>query len=543
MNATMMKFPLLLSSVVRHADLCHGDTEIVTQLPEGGTHRYNYRNLHRRARQLASCLGRLGIDPGERVGTLAWNSHRHLEIYFAVSGIGAICHTINPRLSFDQIKYIINHAEDRCLFFDASFAGLVEQLASFCPSVRHWIALSGELPDTSRAGAGALYEQLIETGDHDFAWPALDENSACSLCYTSGTTGNPRGVLYSHRSSILHAYAISLPDTMCISASDCILPAVPMFHVNAWGIPFAAPMMGAKLALPGPHLDGAHLYDFLESEKVSLFAGVPTVLRGLLGHLDDNRCRMSSVKRVIVGGSRCPKSLVSEVIERHGLDLRQGWGMTEMSPLGTMNQLKRKHATLSLEDTLAIRANQGRPVFGVEIRIVDHEGLDLPWDGKATGELMVRGPWVTRGYFSSNDDAEMHDWLATGDMASISHDGYVDIVDRKKDLIKSGGEWISPAEIERIVIDHPGVVDAAVIAISDPQWDERPLLLVVGRVDQLPTEDELRAHMADKIPRWWLPDEILFVQSLPYSATGKMDKLRLRKAYRNFRVDRQTAAY
>jgi fatty-acyl-CoA synthase len=537
MLGLMMNQPLMISGLIRHAAKNHADTEIVSRLAVGGTHRYGYADAETRARRLARALIGLGVKAGDRIGTLAWNSHRHFEIYYAVSGMAAICHTINPRLFPEQIAYIANHAEDRYIFFDLSFVKLIEALVPQCPGVRGWVALCqrSEMPECAIPNLHC-YEELVAGQDDDYDWPIFDENTASSLCYTSGTTGNPKGVLYSHRSTVLHAYGSSLPDALGASASDCILPVVPMFHVNAWGLPYAAPLTGSKLVMPGPHLDGASLYSLFEEEGVTMSAGVPTIWLGLLQHLQANKLRLSTVKRLVIGGSAAPPAMIRTFDQQFGVTVLHAWGMTEMSPLGTVNTYKQKHSSLSAEERDRIRLKQGRSIFGVELKIVDGDGKDLPHDGKAFGDLLVRGSWITSGYFKSEGGNPLRDgWFPTGDVATIDADGYMQITDRSKDVIKSGGEWISSIDLENIAVAHPAVAEAAVIGAAHPKWDERPLLVVVRKSGQDVSREELIAFYEGKVAKWWIPDDVVFVDDLPHTATGKLSKLQLRERLREYR--------
>jgi acyl-CoA synthetase (AMP-forming)/AMP-acid ligase II len=532
LRGLMQDAPLLISSIIQHADHCHGDTEVVSRAVEGGIHRYTYSQAHRRARQLAQALTRLGVGGGDRVGTLAWNGYRHLELYYGISGMGAVMHTINPRLFPEQIAYIIGHAEDRYVCFDLTFAPLVEKLAPQCPGVRGWVALSdrAHLP-TAKIPNLLCYEELIGTEDGKFEWPRLDEWTAAALCYTSGTTGNPKGALYTHRSTLIHAYAASLPDVFNVSARDVILPVVPMFHVNSWGIAYLAPMNGAKLVLPGAALDGKSLYELFEAEQVTTTAGVPTVWLALLAFMKENKLQFSSLKRAVVGGSACPPAMI-ETFAEYGVDCQHAWGMTEMSPLGTFGTLKAKHLGMSPAEQFKARVKQGRAIFGVEMKIVDADGTELPRDGKAFGDLLVRGPWVTTGYFKGEGGDILRDgWFPTGDVATIDPDGYMQITDRSKDVIKSGGEWISSIDLENIAVAHPAVAEAAVIGVSHPKWDERPLLIVVKKAGAEATRAELLAFFEGKVAKWWIPDDVVFVESLPHTATGKLLKTQLRQDF------------
>jgi fatty-acyl-CoA synthase len=537
MHGLMMNRPLMISALLQHAGRNHSDTEIVSRLPVGGTHRYTYNDAHRRSRQLVRVLLSLGVKGEDRIGTLAWNTHRHFEIYYAVSGMAAICHTINPRLFPEQIAYIANHADDRFIFFDVNFTGLIETLVPHCPGVRGWVAMCrrDEMPASAVPNL-LCYEELLAAQDDDYEWPEFDENTASSLCYTSGTTGNPKGVLYSHRSTVLHAYGSSLPDGLGVSARDCILPVVPMFHVNAWGLPYAAALTGTKLVMPGPHLDGASLYSLFETEGVTMSAGVPTIWLGLLHYLQNNKLRLSTVKRLVIGGSAAPPAMIRTFDEQLDITVLHAWGMTEMSPLGTVNTYKHKHLALSPEERDRIRLKQGRGIFGVEMKIVDGNGDALPHDGKAFGDLLVRGPWVTSGYFKGEGGDALRDgWFPTGDVATIDQDGYMQITDRSKDVIKSGGEWISSIELENIAVAHPAVTEAAVIGAPHPKWDERPLLVVIRKAGQEVTRDELIAFYEGKVAKWWIPDDVIFVDDLPHTATGKLSKLQLRERLRDYR--------
>jgi fatty-acyl-CoA synthase len=536
MFGLMQDRQLLISSLITHADRHHGDREIVSRTIEGPIHRYTYRDAHARARRLANALTRLGVQSGDRLGTLAWNGYRHFEIYFGVSGMGAVCHTINPRLFPEQIVYIINHAEDSHFFFDLTFAPLIERIKAQCPGVKSWIALTdrGHMP---AAPAGALcYEELLAGESEDFDWPEFDERSASSLCYTSGTSGNPKGVLYSHRSTLLHSYAGALPDVLNLSARDTVLPVVPMFHANAWGIPYVCLMVGAKLVFPGAALDGKSLYELFEAEKVTFTGGVPTVWLLLLQYMRESGKRFSTLKRTVIGGSSCPPAIIRALEQEYGVEMLHGWGMTEMSPLGTVSQLKAKHLDRSVDDRLAIKAKQGRAVFGCDLKIVDGEDKELPWDGTAFGDLLVRGWWIAESYFKGEGGDPLRDgWLQTGDVATVDPDGYVKLTDRSKDVIKSGGEWISSIDLENIAVGHPAVAEAAVIGVQHPKWDERPLLIVQRKPDVPVTPDELIAFYDGKIAKWWTPDDVVFVDSLPHTATGKLLKTQLRKDFAGYR--------
>lgn len=532
----MMGAPLLISSIIKHAARYYGSTEIVSRRTEGDLHRYTYRDCELRARKLAQALQALGVQQGERIGTLAWNGYRHLEIYYGVSGMGAVCHTINPRLFPEQVAYIVNHAEDRYVCFDATFLPLVEGIAAQCPQVRGWILLADRDHMPAEPKIPLLcYEDLIDAQDGAYAWPELDENQASSLCYTSGTTGHPKGALYSHRSTVLHSYASALPDALGCSARDVILPVVPMFHVDAWGLPYSVPLVGAKLVLPGPKLDGASLYALFEQEQVTFSAGVPTVWLGLLQHVQANGLTFSSFRRTVIGGSAAPPAMI-RALEALDVEVIHAWGMTEMSPLGTTCKLLARHAALPEEERHKILETQGRVIFGVDMKIVDGEGRELPWDGKAFGDLMVRGPWVIDRYFRNDASAHVDGWFPTGDVATINEDGYMQITDRSKDVIKSGGEWISSIDIENVAAAHPAVHMAACIAVHHPKWDERPLLVVMKRAGMEVSREALLQFFEGKVARWWIPDDVAFVTDIPLTATGKMQKLKLREQFRDYRL-------
>jgi 3-(methylthio)propionyl---CoA ligase len=533
----MMDVPLLASSLLSHASRHFGDTEIVSRRIEGDIHRYTYRDCEKRAKRLAQALIGLDVKPGERVGTLAWNGYRHLECYYGVAGMGAVCHTINPRLFPDQVAFIINHADDRYVAFDMTFSALVDLIAPQCPNVEGWIALGDEACIAGHLGGMATpvmsYETLLAKMDGNFTWPLLDERSASFLCYTSGTTGNPKGALYTHRSTVLHAYGAALPDAMGASASDAILPVVPMFHVNAWGIPHAAPLVGAKLVFPGKDLDGKSLYELMEAEGVTFSAGVPTVWLGLLAYMKEAGLRFTSLARTVIGGSACPPAMLRIIEDDYGVEVIHAWGMTEMSPLGTLAKLSWRQKQRTQEEQRSLREKQGHVMFGVDMKVVGDEGQELPWDGKSFGDLHVRGPCVIDRYFRKDDSPLVDGWFPTGDVATIDADGFMHITDRSKDVIKSGGEWISSIEIENVAVSHPQVAEAACIACSHPKWGERPLLVAVLRPDATVTREELLAFYEGKVAKWWLPDDIVFADELPHTATGKLQKLRLRELYRD----------
>ena len=542
MLGLMQDRPLLISSIIEHAVAMHAGAEIVSRTVEGPLHRCTYRDMHRRAKQAANALAALGVAAGDRIATLAWNGYRHLELYYGVSGSGAVLHTINPRLFREQIAYIVNHADDRYLFFDTTFAPLVEALAPELPSVRGFVAM------TDRAHMPALrvpnvicYEEWIEAAPADYEWPVLDEQTASSLCYSSGTTGNPKGVLYSHRSTVLHTYAACMADSLALSPDESVLLVVPMFHVNGWGMPYAAPMSGAKLVLPGPALDGKSVYALLKHERVTLALGVPTVWLMLLQHVDAEGLdpkRELVLRRVVIGGSAAPRAMSEQFETKFGAFVVHAWGMTEMSPLGTICNLLPKHRSYDLARRLDVQAKQGRAMFGVEMKITDDAGRELPRDGKAFGHLLVRGPWVTRGYFKGDGGAilDHEGFFDTGDVATIDPDGYMQITDRSKDVIKSGGEWISSIEIENAAVGHPAVAEAAVIGVAHPKWQERPLLIVVRKAGHEVSRDDLLGYLVGRVAKWSLPDDVVFVDEVPHTATGKLLKTKLRELFSAYKL-------
>jgi len=535
----MMSQPLLISSLIKHADRYYGNIEVVSRRVEGDIHRYTYSDCHKRSKQLANALNKLGVQMGDRVATLAWNGYRHLEAYYAVSGSGAVLHTVNPRLHPEQIAYIANHAEDLYLFFDLNFLPVVESVAPLCKTIKGFVMMCDRdrMPAETKIPNLMCYEDLIADCSDEYEWPLFDENSASSLCYTSGTTGNPKGALYSHRSTMLHSYASALPDALNVSARDVVLPVVPMFHVNAWGLPYSVMLTGAKLVFPGPALDGKSIYELFEQEGVTFSAGVPTVWLSLLSHVSQNNLKFSTFKRTVIGGSACPPAMMKTFRHEYGVDVVHAWGMTEMSPLGTSCTLTGKHVHLSEDAKQSILEKQGRAIFGVDMKIVDDDGHELPWDGKTYGNLLVRGPWVIEAYFKNEGgDVLEHGWFPTGDVAVIDEEGYMQITDRSKDVIKSGGEWIGSIDLENIAVAHTAVLQAACIGVFHPKWDERPLLVVVKKPGMDVTRDELLKFYDGKIAKWWTPDDVVFADSLPLGATGKILKNKIRETYRDYKL-------
>lgn len=529
MLALMMDRPLTLPTILEHAALHHGDREVVTRTVEGPIHRYGYRDALSRAKRMAKALKALGVRPGDRVATLAWSTHRHFELYFAVTGIGAVLHTINPRLHPDQVVWVADHAEDSLLLFDVTFCDLVAEIRPRMATVKTFVAMT----DAPHAPAGVLvYEDLLAAQDDDFDWPELDERQASGLCYTSGTTGNPKGVLYGHRSTVLHALALALPDAFDLSARDVVMPCAQMYHANAWCTPYAAPLVGAKLVLPGRALDGASIAELMAAEDVSFVLGVPTIWVGVADHLDQTGGQLTSVRTIAIGGSAPTAALISRIESRLGGQVRQIWGMTETSPLGVINTPLATHADDPPEARLQRKLKQGRGLWGVELRIVGEDGQPLPRDGRSPGALQVRGPWVSSAYFKQEGAAAFtaDGWFDTGDIATIDPEGYLRLTDRAKDVIKSGGEWISTLDLEEAVCSHPAVAMAAAVGIPHPKWDERPLLLVTLRPGQTADPEVLKAHVAERVAKWWTPDEVRIVEALPIGPTGKVLKRALREA-------------
>ena len=539
MLGLMQSQPLLISDLIVFAERHHGDAEIVSRRVEGDIHRYTYKDAAQRSRRVANALDALGLAFSDRVATLAWNGYRHFELYYGVSGSGRVLHTINPRLHPDQIAWIANHAEDQVLCFDMSFLPLVQAVHARCPMIKHFIALcdADKLPADSGIPNLVSYESWVDAQSDTYAWPSFDENTASSMCYTSGTTGNPKAALYSHRSSTLHAYAAALPDMINMSAKDSILPVVPMFHVNAWGIPYAAALTGSKLVFPGPAMDGKSIYELMETEGVTLSAGVPTVWQMLLTYMRPLGLTFSTMRRTVIGGSACPPAMIQAFNDDYNVEVLHAWGMTEMSPLGTLCTLKNKHESLPPAEKMKIRLKQGRAVYGVDMKIVDDAGHVLPWDGKTYGDLYVKGPWVVRGYYrEEGGDPLVNGWFPTGDVGTIDADGYLQITDRSKDVIKSGGEWISSIDIENIAVAHPSVAMAACIGVAHPKWDERPIIAVVKKTGMDVTREELMAFYDGKTAKWQIPDDVVFVDAIPLGATGKMLKTRLREQLKDYKL-------
>jgi fatty-acyl-CoA synthase len=540
MLGLMQDRPLLIAQIIDFAAAYYPDVEIVTRTVEGPIHRYGYREAARRSKQLAEALQGLGIKLGDRVGTIAWNTYRHFELYFGISGIGAVLHTINPRLAPEHVAYIANHAEDEIIFVDLNLLPIVEGVWDKLKTVKHVVLMTdrAHMPASSKIPNLLCYEELIANKPGTLKWPDFDERTASSLCYTSGTTGNPKGVLYSHRSTLIHSMMMCSGPVLALDPDSTILPVVPMFHANAWGLVYAAPFCGAKLVFPGPKLDGASIYELLDKEQVTMSAGVPTVWLALLEYCAQNKLKMSSVKRTLIGGSAVPLTMIERFWKEHGVEVAQGWGMTEMSPLGTITRFNRGERDLPDAERFAITAKQGRPVFGCEMKIIDDAGNDLPSDGSVSGNMVVRGPWIVKGYMKGDGKSQFleDDWFQTGDVCKIESDGSVVITDRSKDVIKSGGEWISSIDLENAAMGCPGVAEAAVIGVRHPKWDERPLLIVVRRPDADVTKDDLIKFLDGKIAKWWMPDDVQFVDAIPHGATGKILKTALRKHFEDYKL-------
>ena len=541
MLGNMMFKPLLISSLIEHAAHYHGDTKIFSKEVDGHIVETTWLEISKNAKRYANALKSLNLQPNDRVATIAWNNHRHLESWYAISGSGMICHTINPRLFPEQLTYIINDANDKVLMFDKKFVALIASIQEEIPNVQEFVCMSEVDPEITKILPDVkFYDELVAAQTASFEWPEFDENTASSLCYTSGTTGNPKGVLYSHRSSVLHSFAVCLPDSINLSSRETVLPVVPMFHVNAWSIPYASAMVGCSLVLPGPDLDGKSLVELIDRYDITMALGVPTIWQGLLTYARTSATKLKSLTRTVVGGSSCPPSIISEFKDRYACDTIHAWGMTETSPLGTINQLKAKHGALSEDDQFKVRLSQGRPPFGVSIRIADEENgtnriID---DGQTTGHLQIKGHWIVEHYYNRDANLLTKDgWFDTGDIASINSDGYLSLSDRAKDLIKSGGEWISSAELENIALEHSGVAMAAVIAAIHPKWDERPILIVKKSGESQATEVDILQTYQDRIAKWQIPDKVIFVDVIPISGTGKIVKKDLREKYSRILIE------
>ena len=537
MLGLMQSHELLISSLIEFAERHHGEGEVVSRRVEGDIHRSNYREIASRSRRVANALDGMNLPFSDRIATLAWNGYRHLELYFGVSGSGRVLHTLNPRLHPDQIVWIANHAEDSVLCFDMSFLPIVKAVHGRCTTIKHFVAMcdADKLPADTGIPGLISYEAWIGAQSSTYQWPLFDENSASSMCYTSGTTGNPKAALYSHRSTMLHALAGALPDALSMSARDTVLPVVPMFHVNAWGLPYSAAMTGAKLVFPGPAMDGKSIFELIETEGVTFAAGVPTVWQMMLSHMQAGDLRFSTLKRTVIGGSACPPAMITAFNDVYGVEVLHAWGMTEMSPLGTVCTLKNKHLPLNSEDKMKVRLKQGRGIFGVDMKIVDDQNQELPWDGRAYGDLLVKGPWIISDYYKGENPPPLVDgWFPTGDVATIDADGYMQITDRSKDVIKSGGEWISSIDVENIAMAHPAVAMAACIGMKHPKWDERPIIAVVKKPGSEVSSAELLAFYDGKTAKWQIPDDVIFVDSIPLGGTGKMQKTKLREMLRDY---------
>ena len=540
MKGLMMDTPLMIGSIMDHAERNFPDQEIVSVVADQPDFRYTFKDAFQRTRQLGNALKSLGIDIGDRVGTLAWNDHRHFELYYAISSSGAICHTVNPRLFPEQLIYIMNHAEDKVVFCDPMFVPLLESTQDQLTTIEHFIVLTSEdsMPESSLKGL-LCYESILAEQPNEIEWPEFDETTASGMCYTSGTTGDPKGVLYNHRATVLHAYAAGLPDVFGISAKDIVLPIVPMFHVNSWGSIYVGPMVGSKIVLPGPKMgDGETLQQLIEAENVTISMGVPTVWLNLLQYLEESGKTVPTLKRVVVGGAACPASIMTDMQEKHGVYVHIAWGMTEMSPLGTYNTFKDGMDDLEGDELLEMKLKAGRGVYGAEMKITDDDNNELPWDGVAFGSLKVRGAWILSDYFKAEPGATLEEdgWFETGDVATIDPNGFMAITDRTKDVIKSGGEWISSIDLENTATDHPKVAESAVIGVYHPQWSERPLLLVQAKEGETVTKEEILAWFEGKVAKWWIPDDVVFVDSLPHTATGKIQKFELRQEFKDYQL-------
>tara|TARA_R110001599_G_scaffold58083_1_gene159989 strand:- start:1704 stop:3332 length:1629 start_codon:yes stop_codon:yes gene_type:complete len=539
MQSNMMNRPLLVSSIIEHAINTHPSTEIVSRRCEGDIHRYTLADSALRAKKLANALIKHGISQSDRIATLAWNNYRHYELYFGVAGMGAVLHTVNPRLFPEQLIYIINHAKDKWLFVDLTFIPLLEAIKGQITGIEKFVILADKanMPKTSLPNV-ICYETLIENESEIYEWPEFDENQGAYLCYTSGTTGHPKGVMYSHRSTVLHSMASISADALGLNSQSCILPVVPMFHVNAWGTPFSCAIVGAKMVFPGPGMDGASIWELIDAEQPDLLLGVPTIWLMLLNHMSEIGKKLESVNNVVVGGSAAPLSMIQRFQEDHDAFLIHAWGMTEMSPIGTVNAYTKTMVGMPLDERYKLQLKQGRPVYGVEMKIVNDEGEELPHDGVAFGNLLVRGPWITGSYYLNDDQSSFIDgWFDTGDVATIDPNNYLSLVDRAKDVIKSGGEWISSIDLENVAIGHPDLLECCVIGVPHEKWDERPILLAIKKEGSSVDAAAVQDFLSDKIAKWWMPDDVIFVSELPHTATGKLLKINLRKEYQNHLVN------
>ena len=545
MLGLMQDWPMLLHRIIDHAAKFHGERKVITRSVEGPIVETNYRQIRGRALKVSQRLEKDGIKLGDRVATLAWNTWRHLECWYGILGVGAIYHTVNPRLFPDQIVWIVNHAQDRMMFVDLTFVPLLEKIADRLPTIERYVILTdaAHMPKTTLKNAVA-YEDWIGEVDGDFAWRQFDENTAAGMCYTSGTTGNPKGVLYSHRSNMLHAFIAALPDSKGIRSRDVVMPVVPMFHANCWSLAFSTPMTGATLVMPGPKMDGPSIYELLDTYKVSFTAAVPTVWLMLLQDLEKTGGKLPHLKRVVIGGSACPRAMTKTFQETYGVEVIHAWGMTEMSPLGTLCSLKPEYAQLTGDALLDVQMKQGHPPFGVDMKIANDAGKDVPWDGKSFGRLKVRGPNVAKAYYKGEggEAFEADNWFDTGDVATIDQYGYMQITDRAKDVIKSGGEWISTIDLENLAVGHPKVAEAAVIGVSHPKWEERPLLVIVLKKGETATKEDILGFMQGKTAKWWMPDDVVFVDEIPHTATGKIQKITLRQQFKEYRLPGAEAA-
>lgn len=545
MKGLMQDWPLRVTTIIDHAARFHGDREVVTRTIEGPIARTTYSEIHLRARKVAQALQKLGVEKGDVVATMAWNTARHLEAWYGIMGLGAVCHTLNPRLFAEQLVYIINHAEDKVIFLDLTFVPILEGIKDELPRVKAYVVMTDRehMPETSLPNA-LCYEEIVEAENGEFKWAEGDENDACGLCYTSGTTGNPKGVLYSHRSNVLHALAVNMGDALGMRSTDAMLPVVPMFHANAWGISFAAPAVGAKLVMPGANMDGESIYELLSTEKVTATAAVPTVWLMLLQHLQKNKLDLPHLERVVIGGSAAPRSMIEVFEKDYGVQVFHAWGMTEMSPMGTLGSLKAGMEDWPLDKQIDVKVKQGRAIYTVEMKITDDDGNELPCDGQAFGHLMVRGPAIAGAYLKGEGGNILDEdgWFDTGDVATIDEAGYMQITDRAKDVIKSGGEWISSIELENLAVGHPKVAEAAVIGIAHPKWDERPLLIIVKNEGEDVSKEDILEYMEGKIAKWWMPDDVVFVEEIPHTATGKIQKLELRKMFKDYTLPTAQAA-